>query len=114
MTVAFLVVVFAGFARTYFLRPHFNSSPLPLLLHVHGFVFTSWVVLLFAQTSLVAAGRTDLHRRLGVAGFVIAALMVVIGTFTGIVRTKPSELAFLTVPLGDMMVFGILAGTGFF
>jgi FtsH-binding integral membrane protein len=113
MCIAFIAVVFAGFARTFYLRPYFQSQPLIPLLHLHGALFSSWIVLLFAQTSLVAAGRTDIHRRLGIAGGVLAALMVVVGTITGIVRTKPDDLAFLTVPLGDMLVFGTLAGAAF-
>jgi hypothetical protein len=111
MSLAFIAVTFAGFARTYYLRPLFHPAPLQPLLHVHGFVFTSWIVLMFAQTSLVAAGRTDIHRRLGIAGGVLAAAMVVIGAITGIVRTPPTDLAFLTVPLGDMFVFAVLVSS---
>jgi hypothetical protein len=58
MSLAFLCVVFAGFARTYYLRPYFDTP----LLHLHGLVFTSWIVLLLAQAALVAAKRTPLRR----------------------------------------------------
>jgi hypothetical protein len=108
MSVAFLVIVFAGFARTYYLRPLFHPQPLIPLLHLHGILFSSWIVMLFAQTTLVAAGRTDIHRRLGVAGGVLAALMVVVGTATGIIRGRNEPLDTLTIPLGDMLVFAIL------
>ena len=122
MAVVFVVVVFAGFARTYYLRPYFNTSSLGPLLHLHGVVFTSWLVLLLTQTVLVAAKRTDVHRRLGVAGAVLAVLMVVVGTATAIIRAKiievppgaPSPLVFLTIPLGDMLVFSVLVGAGFY
>jgi hypothetical protein len=122
MSVAFIITVFAGFSRTYFLRPLFQSQPLVPLLHLHGFVFTSWIVLLFAQTSLVAAGRTDIHRRLGIAGGVLAALVFLVGTSMAIIRAKlvelppggPSQLAFLTIPLGDMLVFAIVVGAGLY
>ena len=122
MAVAFAVTVFAGFARSYYLRPYFAAPSLPWLLHLHGLVFTSWLVLLIAQTALVAGKRTDIHRRLGVAGGAIAALMLLIGTLTAIIRAKvvevppgsPSPLVFLTIPLGDMLVFGILVGAGFY
>src|SRR5918998_662628 len=67
MAVAFVITVFAGFARTYYLRPYFGTPQLTPLLHLHGVVFTSWLVLLLAQTALVAANRTNIHRRLGVA-----------------------------------------------
>lgn len=123
MAVAVVITVFAGFARTYFLRPYFEPVPLIPLLHLHGLVFTSWVALFLTQTALVAAKRTSIHRRLGVAGMVLAVLMVVVGTLTALVRARGAEvppgvgvspLAFLTIPLGDMLVFAILVGAGFY
>jgi hypothetical protein len=79
-------------------------------------------VLLLAQTLLVAAKRTGIHRRLGVAGAVVAVLMVVVGTATALIRARtaevppgtPSPLVFLTIPLGDMLVFSVLVGAGFY
>ena len=122
MSVALVITVFAGFSRTYFLRPYFDSRPLVPLLHLHGLVFSSWLALFLTQTTLVATNRTRIHRRLGIAGAVIATLMVLIGTGTAIVRAKiievppgaPSPLVFLTVPLGDMLIFAILVGTAFY
>lgn len=122
MAVAVVATVFAGFARSYFLRPYFDARPLPSLLHLHGLIFTSWVVLFLIQTSLVAAKRVDIHRRLGFAGAALAVLMVVVGTLTPIVRAKVmdvppgmlSPLSFLAVPLGDLLVFAILVGAGFY
>jgi hypothetical protein len=122
MAVAVVVTVFAGFSRTYFLRPFFDARPLLPLLHLHGLVFTSWVALFVTQTSLVAARRTDIHRRLGLAGALLAVVMVVVGTTTALVRVKAADvppgaaspLVFLTIPLGDMLVFAILVGAGFY
>ena len=122
MSVAILITVFAGFSRTYYLRPYFTSAPLMPLLHLHGLVFTSWLALFVTQTTLVAAHRTDIHRRLGVAGGVLAVLMILVGVTTAVVRAKQgatpvpgaSPLGFLVVPLGDMFVFAILIGAGFY
>ena len=122
MSIAIVGTVFAGFAPTYYLRPFFGAPPLMPLLHLHGLVFTSWMVLLLTQTSLVAANRTDVHRRLGIAGAVIAALMVLVGTITAIIRAKqgaappdgPPPLVFLAIPVGDMLVFSSLVGAGFY
>lgn len=122
MSLAFLCIVFAGFARTYYLRPYFGTPQLTPLLHLHGLVFSSWIVLLLAQTALVAAKRTPLHRRLGWAGAGLALLMIFVGTTTALVRAKagaaptgaPSPLVFLTVPLGDVLVFTLLVGAGFY
>ena len=122
MAVAVVITVFAGFAPTYYLKPYFATQPLIPLLHLHGIVFTSWIVLFLIQTFLVAANRTDVHRRLGIVGAVIAVLMVVVGTMTAIIRAKqgasppggPSPLVFLAVPLADMLVFPSLVAAGFY
>jgi FtsH-binding integral membrane protein len=121
MAAAFVITVFAGFSRTWFLRPVFHPEPLIPLLYVHGFIFTLWIALLLTQTTLIATKRTRTHMRLGIAGGLLASLMILIGTVTAIVRAKgPSPipgvnpLSFLTIPLGDMLVFGILVGTAFY
>ena len=122
MAVAFVITVFAGFSRTFYLRPYFDARPLIPLLIFHGIVFTSWLALLIIQTTLVASNRTRIHRRLGIAGGALAVLMIIIGTSTAIIRAKlapaplegVSPLVFLTIPLGDMLVFAILVGAAFY
>ena len=121
MSAAVVITVFAGFAPTYYLRPRFTTAPLMPLLHLHGLVFTSWVVLFVTQTTLVAAHRTDIHRRLGIVGGVIAVLMILIGFTTAVIRAQQgatpvpdvSPLSILVVPLGDISVFAVLIGAGF-
>ena len=117
MAIAILITVFAGFSRTWFLRPYFPQVQglIPLLV-LHGVLFSSWIALFITQTSLIATRRTRTHMRLGIAGGVLASLMIIVGTVTAIVRAKgPSPipgvnpLSFLTIPLGDLLVFGILA-----
>src|SRR5687768_6815056 len=122
MVIAMVITAFAGFARTYYLRPYFGHPPLVPLLHLHGVVFSAWLVLLVIQTVLVAANRTRVHRRLGVAGAVVAVLVVLVGTLTALIRARivevppgtASPLVFLTIPLGDMLMFAILVGAGFY
>lgn len=67
-------LVFAGFAHTYYLRMAFQTKPLPLLLHLHGLLFTSWFALFFVQARLVARHRVDLHRQLGIVAAFLAPL----------------------------------------
>lgn len=55
-------------------RPSF-----PLVLHMHAVLMASFMVLLLTQTILVATDRCDLHMRLGIAAFVIAPALVVVG-----------------------------------
>ena len=122
MAIAIVATVFVGFAPTYYLRSFSGRDGLMPLLHLHGFVFTSWIVLLMVQTSLVAANRVDLHRRLGIAGAVIAALMVAVGLLTAVTRAKqgaappggPPSLVFLAVPFVDMLIFPTLVSAGFY
>jgi hypothetical protein len=72
--VAIGVVVVWGFSESYFLRPFVaQADSLTTLVHVHGALMTSWIALFIAQTTLVAIGRRDLHRRLGALGMVLVA-----------------------------------------
>ncbi len=122
MALAAVAAVLLGFARTYYLRPRFQDTSLPFYLHVHGAAFSAWIALFLAQTSLVAARRTDLHRRLGLTGAVLAAIMVVVGVTAAILsgrRTiaagfETEALSFLTVPLSSMMVFVALVGSALY
>ncbi len=115
MSLLMLVTVFSGFARTYFLAGIFHA-PLPsLIIHIHGAAFSCWILLLVIQTSLVSAGRTDLHRRLGLAGFFLGCLMIVLGVMAatdsmvrGAGPVGRDTKAFYIVSLSDMVIFGTL------
>ncbi|HTT02916.1 MAG TPA: hypothetical protein VMG11_12600 [Steroidobacteraceae bacterium] len=76
MSILMLAIVLTGFARTLFLRPLFHVPSIPWYLYMHGIVLTSWFALLCVQTSLIAARRIDLHRRLGILGGVLAIAVV--------------------------------------
>jgi hypothetical protein len=116
------LAVFTGFARTYFLKGYFGAPSLTPLVHLHGFIFTSWILMFIAQTSLVAAGRTDIHRKLGVVGGVLAGLMIIVGPLTAIAAARlghsPSPevpaLKFLVIPLIDILQFAILIGAALY
>jgi hypothetical protein len=109
------LIVLAGFARTYYLKPFFHTPDLPnRIVHLHGIVMTAWVLLFITQVSLVATRRTRVHQRLGIAGGVLAALVFVVGILTALFAAArehtpgPPALAFLIVPLGDMLIFAVL------
>ena len=119
IAIAIVITVFAGFSRSYYLRTFYHTTPLAGLVHLHGVIFSSWVLLFLGQSTLVAAGRTALHRRLGVAGAVLAGLVLVLGTTTAVVNAANGggppgvpPLMFLAVPLFDMVTFAGLAGAG--
>src|SRR4029077_18385221 len=108
IAILMLITVFSGFARTYYLAGVFRA-PLPaLIIHIHGAAFTCWILLLVTQTSLVASGHTNIHRKLGIAGFLLACLMVVLGVMAAtntLVRANDAvgldPKMFYIVPLTD-------------
>ena len=117
MAVVVIALVLAGFARSFYLSAYFHGPSLTPLRIVHGIAFSAWVLLFALQTSLVAAGRTDLHRRIGIGGAVLAGVMVILGTTLAIASAREGRApdhvdprAFLAVPLFDMLVFPALVG----
>ncbi len=112
-----LATVFVGFARTYFLAGVFRA-PLPnLLIHIHGAVFSSWILLLITQTALVSAHRVDIHRKLGLYGFGLACAMLGLGVLAAtnaLARgfAPPGSgfdpRTFYAIPMGGMLIFATL------
>jgi hypothetical protein len=73
-----ILLSFAGFAPSLIDHSRRFAPPTTLLL-VHGATALAWLLLYVTQALLVARGRVDLHRRLGWAGPMIAALLVLFG-----------------------------------
>jgi hypothetical protein len=111
------LLVFAGFARSYYLRSEFGFPALPAFLQLHGLVMTLWFVLFFVQVWLITVQRTRLHRQLGAFGVGLAGLMVVV-TGTVVIRSArrgftafPETVkwpGFLLLSLGIVLTFAIL------
>ncbi len=114
MALASALTLFLGFLPSYFHR----SAELPALTplyQLHGALFTAWVALLVVQTVLVAGRRTDIHRTLGVAGAVFAAVVFVVGLAVSVETLRRNggppggdPRKFFAIPLGDILVFGAL------
>lgn len=121
MAAALGSTVLAGFAPTYYVRlldggpmATLSGGPFTLLVHVHGALFTAWVLLFIVQTALVASRRTAVHRRLGLAGALLAAAMFVAGLLLavgtaarGAAPPGVDPLVFLAIPLFDMVLFAL-------
>ncbi len=119
MAITMAIVVFIGFAPTFYLRDFFGApvsvsgaASLSPLVVAHGILFSAWVVLFIVQTALVASRRVALHRRMGVAGVVLAVLMLIAGVTIAIQAAARGSappgadaLGFLIIPLGDMALF---------
>lgn len=119
ISVAMALTVLAGFGRTYFFRAFVDApvtvsggTSLTPLAHLHGAVFSAWVLLFIVQTALVASRRVAVHRRLGVAGAILAAAMCIVGYNTAIATAARGgappgvdPMVFLVVPLVDLVLF---------
>ena len=73
------LIVFAGFAQSYFLSIWTGGHSLSRVLQVHGFLMSTWVVMFLAQVSLAANGRIFLHRRLGALAAPLALVIFALG-----------------------------------
>jgi FtsH-binding integral membrane protein len=125
MAIAMALTVLTGFAPTYYLRffgegprATVSGGPFTSLVHLHGALFTGWMLLFIVQTALVASHRVAVHRRLGVAGGVLAAAMILVGTSTAIATAARGAappgvdpLAFLAIPIFDMVLFATFVTT---
>ena len=109
-----LLIVFAGFAPTLYLRAFVDTPPIPLHLHVHGAILTTWFILFFVQASLVSAGRSDIHRRLGIAG-ALFGMVVVVGSLmatVGLLFRLPAQAPNRAIYVGNMVgAAGLVLGT---
>jgi hypothetical protein len=115
MSLLILIIVLVGFARTYFLAGLFDAEPLPSqIIHIHGAVFTCWILLLALQTSLVSCHRVDIHRRVGIFGACLALLMVALGVLAATDTLKRNAASphfdaesFYAIPLSELIGFAV-------
>jgi hypothetical protein len=132
VAVAAAMSVFLGFARTYYLKTLFPTPPFPLLFHIHGVLFTGWMLLVVLQVSLVASKKTRLHRRVGWIGVSLVLPMLVTGSLVAIAAARGNgpisaavrrgELTWVPVAIGPMqmllnnlatmVLFGVFAIAG--
>jgi hypothetical protein len=65
-----------------------NSDPKFI---IHGLFCLAWMLALFIQASLIPAGRVQLHRKLGIAGFLAAAGVALTTVWIFVVNWKGWE-----------------------
>jgi hypothetical protein len=107
-------IVLAGFAPSFVSMA--AGPPRPWFMHAHGAIYLGWLALLICQAVLAARGKIALHRRVGNFGIAYGALVWVVGiivTFAApALHVRAGEwdmdraAAFITLPLGDMVLFG--------
>ncbi len=110
MAIVMVAVTFVGFAPTYYL----GGRPLSALVHLHGAVFSAWMLFLVLQTSLIARRRPDIHRMTGMAGAVLAAAMFVLGIVVALESARAGHgppgrdpATFLLFPFTSIGLFAI-------
>jgi len=112
---AALLIALIGFSLTYLVpitSGTFSGRP---LVHIHGVMYFSWVLLFLLQPSLVRTSNVKVHRQLGVFGFILAGGMLITGVavaITGAQLNSPTLAVgglqpkqFLIIPLTDMVLF---------
>jgi hypothetical protein len=124
MSIIMSLAIVGGFSNTYVPKV-ISGTPVPPIIHLHAVVFATWLAIFVAQTTLVLNGKTAIHRKLGTAAVVFAALMVIVGTATAITVARlgdrgipgveyPDREGFLLLNLGVVVLFAVLVGAGWY
>jgi hypothetical protein len=115
MSILLCVCVYIGFSPTYF-QAGLMRAPLPSpILHIHGAIFTLWMLLFTVQATLISARRVSLHRSLGTVAFCLPPIMVILGVVAAIdalhrgVQIGPLDPAVsLAIPLIGIVAFTVV------
>jgi hypothetical protein len=83
MATWFIAIVLAGFIPDSLMKIEMVKAgarpPFPLVLHLHAILMGAFLLLLLAQSWLMATGRSAQHMRLGVVSIILAPLLVIVG-----------------------------------
>ncbi|HEY8593094.1 MAG TPA: hypothetical protein VIL42_09565 [Sphingomicrobium sp.] len=83
MALWFILIVLVGFVPDSMMKLGMIKAgmrpPFPLVLHLHALLMGSFLLLLLAQTVMVATGRCGLHKQVGIAAFLLVPALVVVG-----------------------------------
>jgi hypothetical protein len=113
MTLVMCVFVFGGFGMTY-LVPMSEGTfpPAPPVVHLHGLVFMSWMILLVVQPGLVGAGNVKLHRSVGTYMIAHGSVAICLGLLLQLIATRRAmDLGF--APGTNGLYLGLCAFCGF-
>jgi uncharacterized membrane protein YozB (DUF420 family) len=111
MALVMIALVAVSFAPSFYLRPWFPQTlsgavDIPPHLVLHGTALTGWFLLFLAQSVLVKASRTDVHRRLGYFGAVLALAVVA----TSVVTTVSAVPRFTAAGVDPNLVALVVVG----
>ncbi len=114
MTGLTFAVIFVGFARTFFLKPLFDTPALAPHIHLHGVVAALWPALMVTQVLLILARNYQLHRTLGMVAVVVAVLFVITAAMASLGKPRPTEAmrAILILPTHQLVLFSLFVAAG--
>jgi hypothetical protein len=117
--ILFPLVVLVGYFKTYYFSAFFDVRPIAnALVHVHAVIMSLWVAYFAAQVALVRSKNIKLHMTLGMAGIVLAAVVVVVGLATAydsqVIRGAAppgfDPRVFFVIPVSGMLMFVLFFG----
>ncbi|NYT40339.1 hypothetical protein HZY97_06205 [Sphingomonas sp. R-74633] len=118
MSLAMIAVIIGGFSLN--LAAGRSSFGLPLIYHVHAFVFMGWIAIFLVQNLLIATENLRLHRKLGWIALVWVPMMVAMGMAIVLYSVRdhggPPFFALPEFLIGNpagLLCFGGLALSGF-
>src|SRR6478735_1239555 len=83
MALWFIAITLTGFIPDSIMKVGMVKAglrpPFPIVLHMHAIVMGSFLLVLLAQTWLMATGKRAYHMQLGLLGYALAAVLVVVG-----------------------------------
>ena len=104
MAAWFIFVVLVGFIPDAIMKVQMVQAgqrpPFPLVMHMHAVAMGSFLLLLLAQTTMVATGRNELHKQVGVAAFVLVPVLIVVGIVLAPTMYYQTWNALQTAPAG--------------
>jgi hypothetical protein len=124
MALLLVFLVLLGFGPSFYLRgivpsyPRPNPTLTPWVIF-HGSVFTTWMLLIVAQTQLIGARKHAIHMQLGKLGMLFAVLMIPVMYLTAVWQVARANqppfidpLTWTIVPLSVIIPFAIVVWNG--
>ena len=79
------VAILSGFINDVIILNAEGRLHFPLVVHFHATVFFGWLLLFTIQVYLIRRGNFQLHKKLGIAGTVLAVFVFMLGVMTALI-----------------------------
>ncbi len=115
ITLVLIGMVVKGFWPSYYGSLFGGGTSRAWVMHLHGAIYSGWMLLLLLQVVLAATGRVAAHRKVGTFGIGYGAAVLVIGLIVSWAApimhiragnwTVDRAAGFMILPLIDMVLF---------